>query len=377
MRKEFFVAVLTLSVIFSLSGCKNADVSLEGTGGVSLVYSRSMELEHADRFSVDFYENGYSMIQIEDGDTFLAVPENAPVPDGLDDDVSVLRLPIDNIYLAATSAMDLFRAADGLGSIRFSGTETSGWYIEEAKKAMETGDILYAGKYSAPDYELLYSGGCGLAIESTMIYHNPEVKEQLEKLGIPVLVERSSYESDPLGRMEWIKLYGVLIGKEEEAAKAYEDEISRLKNVARQQSTGKTVAFFSVNTNGSVTVRKSGDYVSKLIEAAGGRYIFENLGENENALSTVNMQLEDFYAGAKEADVLIYNSTIEGELGKLDELLEKCPVLSDFKAVREGNVWCTGKNLFQSTMGLGDMILDINAVLRDKGTDLTYLHRLS
>ena len=73
---------------------------------------------------------------------------------------------------------------------------------------MEDGRMLYAGKYNAPDYERILSGSCDLAVESTMIYHSPEVKEQLERLGIPVLVERSSYERHPLGRMEWLKLYG-------------------------------------------------------------------------------------------------------------------------------------------------------------------------
>lgn len=62
--------------------------------------------------------------------------------------------------------------------------------------------------YSAPDYELILSKNCDLAIESTMIYHKPEVKEKLEQFGIPVLVEHSSYESHPLGRTEWLKLYG-------------------------------------------------------------------------------------------------------------------------------------------------------------------------
>ena len=76
---------------------------------------------------------------------------------------------------------------------------------------MEDGRMLYAGKYNAPDYERILSGSCDLAVESTMIYHSPEVKEQLERLGIPVLVERSSYERHPLGRMEWLKLYGVLL----------------------------------------------------------------------------------------------------------------------------------------------------------------------
>ena len=128
---------------------------------------------------------------------------------------------LDNIYLVATSAMDLFCALDGLDSISLSGTNADGWYIDEAKKALEDGSISFAGKYSAPDYELILSKNCDLAIESTMIYHKPEVKEKLEQFGIPVLVEHSSYESHPLGRTEWLKLYGVLLGKEELADKLF------------------------------------------------------------------------------------------------------------------------------------------------------------
>ena len=89
--------------------------------------------------------------------------------------------------------MDLFLALDALDSITLSGTRAEGWHLEEAKAAMEAGHIAYAGKYSAPDYEQILAADCGLAIENTMIYHTPEVKEQLERFGIPVLVERSSY----------------------------------------------------------------------------------------------------------------------------------------------------------------------------------------
>ena len=83
---------------------------------------------------------------------------------------------------------------------------------QEAKDAMEQKKMIYAGKYNAPDYELILNVGCALAIESTMIHHNPEVQEKLEQFGIPVMVERSSYEADPLRRMEWITLYGELTG---------------------------------------------------------------------------------------------------------------------------------------------------------------------
>ena len=344
-----------------------------------LTYESSLDLTYAQQFSVDYYEGGYALINITDSGEFLVVPEDAKVPEGLPSDITVLQQPLDHIYLVATSAMDLFRAIDAIGNIRLSGTDTDGWYIEEAKEAMENGDMIYAGKYSAPDYETILAEDCDLAVESTMIYHSPEVKEKLESFGIPVLVERSSYESHPLGRTEWMKLYAVLLGKEDLAQKFFEDQEEALSEVTGQENTGKTVAFFYINSNGIVNVRKSSDYVPKMIEMAGGKYVFSDLGSDEDtALSTVNMQMEDFYAGAKDADYIIYNSTIDGELKTLDELLTKSPLLSDFKAVKEGHVWCTGKNLFQETTGLGTMITDMHRIFTEEDVpdELTYMHRL-
>ena len=169
-----------------------------------------------------------------------------------------------------------------------------------------------------------------------MIYHTPEVKEQLEKFGVPVLVERSSYESDPLARMEWVKLYGVLLGKTDEAEQVFDDAVQRIAPLENESATGKTVAFFSITSNN---------------------------------LATVNISLEDFYAGAKDADVLIYNSTIEGEIRTMDELIAKCPLLAQFKAVQQGNVWCTAQSLFQQSMEMPDLILDMNKVFTEGTPD--------
>ena len=378
-RHGMAAAILSLAVL--LAACSPASEPVSGEPSAvswdSLTVESGLDLQYADQFTVDYYTGGYALIHIVDGNDYLVVPENNPVPDGLADTTVVLTQPLDHIYLVATSAMDLFCALDGIGSIRLSGTDERGWYIDEAKAAMQNGAMLYAGKYSAPDYELIYAEQCDLAVESTMIYHSPEVKEQLERLGVPVLVERSSYESSPLGRMEWLKLYGVLLNREEAAEAIYQQALDSLRPVIEQENTGKAVVFFYINSNGSANVRKSNDYVAKMIEMAGGTYIFSDLG-NDNALSTMNMQMEMFYTGAKDADVIIYNSTIDGELHSIDELLAKSPLLADFKAVRNGDVWCTGQNLFQSTMGLGDMILDIHAVLTEEAPEpLTYLHRLT
>lgn len=338
-----------------------------------------MELLYANQFSVDFYDNGYEQIQVQNDGTYLVVPEGAPVPKDVPDSVTILQKPLDHVYLAATSAMDLIAALGRTERITLSGTKESGWYVEAAKEAMEAGTLTYAGKYSAPDYEKILSSDCDLALESTMIYHTPDVKEQLEQLKIPVFVERSSYEEHPLGRMEWIRLYGVLFDEEEKAEQIFRENMEALDEVLAEESTGKTAAFFYITSNGAVNVRKPGDYVAKMIGLAGGSYVPQSASEDENALSTMNMQMETFYAEAKDADILIYNSTIDGELETLDQLLAKSPLLADFKAVKAGNVWCTGKNMFQETMGLGRMILDLHTIFSEEQPteeSLHYLHRL-
>lgn len=341
--------------------------------------ARSLELTYATGFSVDYDGEGRAWIHIPESGEYVVVPEGTEIPADVGKNVTVIRRNPENVYLAATSAMDLICALGSEEQVTLSGTDTDGWYIEEAREAMETGAMSYAGRYNAPDYEKILGEGCELAVESTMIFHSPEVKEQLERLGIPVLVERSSYESHPLGRMEWIKLYGVLFGKEELAERLFQEQTAGLENTAEPGDSGKTAAFFYINAAGSVNVRRSGDYVARMMGMAGGTYVPEETGETENALSTMNMQMESFYAGAKDADILIYNSAVDQEPENLEELLEKSSLLEDFRAVKEGNVWCTGKNLFQETMGLGDLLRDFRLLFESSDPDpsrMTYLKRL-
>lgn len=343
-----------------------------------LIYESSMELEYAENFSVDYYKGGYTLLTTTiDGERFLVIPEGANVPKGLDEDIAVLQRPIANLYLVASSVMDMFCELDGLDSITLSGQKEDGWYIEGAKEAMANGDIVYAGKYNKPDYELIVSADCSLAIENMMISHSPEVIEKLEDFGIPVMIEYSSYESHPLGRVEWIKFFGALLGKEEEAERIFDEQVEILEQVTSEEKTGKTVAFFYITSNNLVQVRQSSDYVPKMIELAGGTYIFEKLGDPETKRSTMNMQLEEFYDGAKDADFIIYNSSIDGGVSSIEELLDKCQFLEDFKAVQEGNVWCTTNDMYQQSMSIGYLIEDIHAMLKGAGEEeMQYLFHL-
>lgn len=201
-------ALLVLPALL-LAGCaaKGAEPAAAG-----LTVTGHYPLEYAEQFTIDECAGGYSLVTIGE-ERYLVVPEDAPLPTGLEQDLTILQQPIENIYLVSTSVMDPIISIGALDSIALSGTQADGWYLRDAREAMENGKIAYAGRYSTPDYETILTADCGLAIENTMIYHTPEVKEQLERFGIPVLVERSSYEENPLARMEWVKLYGLLLGK--------------------------------------------------------------------------------------------------------------------------------------------------------------------
>ena len=343
----------------------------------TLVYEKTMELKYAENFQVDYYEGGYTMLLLPMEHTkFLVVPEGMEEPSGLEKDIIVLNRPIQNLYVVASSVMDMFQELDSLDTIAFSGQKEENWYIEGAKKAMQEGKMQYAGKYNQPDYERIVSGNCSLAIENMMISHAPEVKEKLNEFGIPVMIERSSYETHPLGRVEWVKFFGALLGKEKEAEQIFQKQEEILKKVTGEEKTGKTVAFFFVTSNGMIQVRQSNDYIPKMIELAGGTYVFSDLGEDSTKRSTINMQVEEFYNGAKDADFLIYNSSIDGGVKNLEQLLEKCDVLKDFKAVKEENVWCTTNNMYQQSLSIGYLMEDIYKMLREKESKMQYLYPL-
>ena len=363
-------------VLLSLLVCLNPTAGAQS----DWVWEGEMELEYAACFRVDYYQGGYKLITLLDGSRFLTVPEGAPVPEDAPKDAAVLRQPIENIYLAATSAMCLFDALDRLDAIALSGSRAESWYVENARIAMEEGRILFGGKYSQPDYELLLSSHTTLAVESMMIGHASDVNRKLQELGIAVLMDQSSMEEHPLGRTEWMKLYAALLDEEEKAEALFREQARFFEELSQQEASQTTVAFFHISSAGYAVVRKSGDYVTKMLELAGGKYVFENLGDPETRTSTVNLEMERFYQAARDADCIIYNSTIGGELGTLEELLEKSPLLADFRAVKNGNVWCTQKNMYQETTQLGQMIQSFQRILSGQAEELTelpFLYRLS
>lgn len=327
-------------------------------------------------------------------------------------DLTVLQQPLTTTYVAASAVMAPLCDLGAVSQIRFSGLREEGWYVDEARTAMKKGSMLFAGKYSEPDYETLLREGCDLALESTMIYRSPEVIEKLSALGIPVYIDYSSYEQHVLGRLEWIRVYGALFGHEEKAQQWYASERDRIRAIQKDAETssgeasqsGKsteksetktsrnskneassigsssgragtdttadlrpTVVYFYVNSSGQIQVRQPHDYIPELLELAGARYLAPDMkGLSGSRKSNVTVSLEDFYSSCRDADYLIYSATLDRPLSSIRELLGKNALFADFKAVKEGHVYTTDKDFYQLSDRMADFAEDVRQMLQDQ-----------
>ena len=367
---------LGLLAPLALAGCSTDED--DGTSLTALGEPTPVTLSHATQFTLDAYEGGYRLATLASGDRLLVVPEGAEPPAGLPDDVAVVRQPLSNVYLVSTGMICLVDAISALDAVGVSSVRAEDSPVEAFTERLEDGTVAYGGLYREPDYELIAATGCPLAIENTNIDHVPEVRAKLEELGVTVLMEQSSREEDMLGRLEWIKLMGAVFGREDEAAEVFDDVAARVEAAAAEGPLGRTVAFFYINEDGAAVTRRDGDYFCQMIEAAGGEYVsFAEEGAADSSPTTITVEMERFYEGARDADVIVYNGTIDEGVTSLEALVEKNSLLADFRAVREGNVWTCDSNLYQQMTSMADIIYDLRVALAGTDGPTTFVWRLA
>ena len=423
------------------SGTTDADGSVLWSAAPEIDGLRFISSEKndvAEYFRLSIYEDAsgatYQLLETAGGlRRYLIVPADAQVPDQKNGhftaraseansankekkgdalELTVLQQPLTTTYVAASAVMAPLCDLGAVRQIRFSGLREEGWYVDEARAAMKEGTMLFAGKYSEPDYETLLREGCDLALESTMIYRAPEVTEKLNALGIPVYIDYSSYEPHVLGRLEWVRVYGALFGHEEKAQQWYASERDRIraiqkdaeksieksetiiskdsknKSSATQVSSGSagtdtiadqrpTVVYFYVNASGQIQVRQPNDYIPELLELAGARYLAPDMsGLSGSRKSNVTVSMEDFYSSCRDADYLIYSATLDRPLSSIQELLGKNALFADFKAVKEGHVYTTDKDFYQLSDRMADFAEDVSRMLQGQG-DMHFLKQVS
>ena len=164
---------------------------------------------------------------------YLIVPDGIDLPAGLDKKAIIIRLPKESVYVSSEIAAADLESLGLLDLIKATGVTEDNCKNETLKALLQEKKTVSAGTLTDLNYTELLKAKVDLAIgagdelfskkaengKTAKDYQEQytKISERLALLDIPLLIDRSADEKDPKGQEEWLKLYGVLFGKEEEA----------------------------------------------------------------------------------------------------------------------------------------------------------------
>ncbi len=394
------LAVLAMSTLL-FAACDKKENEQQG---ITVAYSQltstgKEENTFAELFSIehlkDDNEKAYSKIEVFDKEkkldtSWLLLPEGVDKVSGAPAGVNIMTFrDRQNIMVSSASTMALINAMDALSKVPMTTADTT-WRIQEIKDAIDKGTVKEVGKYSKPDYEQIISIGAEkhvtFAVFSTMLDSVPDVYDQLTKTcNLRIMRDQSSYESHPLGRTEWIKIYGEIFDMRDKSDAVFNGQVEILNETTSKinvpEAERKTVLiFYTTSTKDTFYVRNAADYVTELVNLGGGKQVAE-IGPGKSG--NTKMTQEWFIQECSQADYVLYNWT-SGASGVKDESLQGLidarlgDWFKDFKAYKEGNVWRTSNDFYQKMDKMGEMVADIYKMLYGENVSdtLTYVNRL-
>ncbi|MCL2283560.1 MAG: ABC transporter substrate-binding protein, partial [Fibromonadales bacterium] len=115
---------------------------------------------------------------------------------------------------------------------------------------------------------------------------------RLKTAGIPAVLTAEWMESHPITRFEWIKVFGILFGKEKEADSLFAETLKKYNNLAElAQSATKKPLVLTGYPQGSEWLAGGGNsYFAKFLRDAGAQYIWEALAGSASGTLTMNIE---------------------------------------------------------------------------------------
>lgn len=340
---------------------------VEETTGLAIV--ERVKMDYAKSLKITKLADGYVYVEMLDGaENVLLVPKDKDFLD-LDPEIKQVSYPVERIGAFSTTHVALLRAIDQLDKISCVNNKIDDWYIEEVPKLMEEGKIAFVGNRFEVDYELLQKENPDVILNSGSSSEKEEkLRAKLDDLGLTNIGISQHVENDPRGRIEWIKLFGILVNAEDKAEAYLADQYSRIDKIIEESKniTDKvTIANFRVKDDGFV-VKRSDDYSVKMLDLAGGLYGFDGLVET--GTGTYMITTEEFYKNAENVDLLIHEN-MGAFIDSIDKITQYGDFLEDLKAIKEGRIYTTKKNYWQEMDKTAEMIEEISLMIKDQAPD--------
>ena len=333
------ILILCISLLFL--SCKNEEKN--EVDSTSQEIGESLKIENAHGFTISKY-NGYKILTITDpwpnaekSFKYLLVEDESKVPSTIEFDKKI-NIPIKRIVLTSTThipsleALDETEALIGFPGLDYISSETTRALIAENK-------IVELGKNEAINTEILITLEPDLVI-GFAIDGNNKTYNTIEKSGIPVIFNGDWTEESPMGKAEWIKFFGALFDKSEEAEEIY-DDIAKNYKEAKQlaQSVDETPLVIAGSMyKDSWFVPYGNSWQAQFIKDANAAYIYKDTeGSGSKALS-----FESVLNDAQNADFWV----APGQFQSYKQLYETSQHYKQFKAVHNKKVFT-----YSNTMG--------------------------
>lgn len=360
MKKNLFkklgVGMLALMLTVLVMGCANNGKTTSESGNDML------KLDYSTAFSVEYLDNDIKKLTDADGRILMMIPTGKTVPEEYQDADVIIEGELDRVMLASATQGCMMRALDAVDFIKAVTTKQESWTIAEISDAMKAGTITFVGDNKAPDYEMIKSLDPELVFVYSGDYGLQDMMVKFDELGINYVVCNEYTEEDPRGRMEWIKFYAAFFDKEDQAITFFNEAMKTIETtIKKAEKTEKPKVAWAMVSSGKVYIAENDSYVGKMIEMSGGDYVCKDMAAGSGGIT-----LEEFYATAKDADILIYSS-LEQYSPTLDSVVSQSPILANLKAVQDGQVWCLGEDFYQSIDKPDEVISDLFAIFHGDG----------
>ena len=214
---------------------------------------------------------------------------------------------------------------------------------EKTRILIDKGAVKNVGQNEKLNIEQLIELAPDLIVTFGVDNNNPML-DNLKKSGLNVMIQADWMEQSPLGKAEWIKLYGALFGKEEKAKELFDkivESYNQAKKLVAEKPSTTNVLYGSMYED-VWYVAKGNSWVAQFMKDAKSNYLWADLkGTGSQGLS-----FEKVLDKAKTAHVWI----VSGSFLTLAELQKANPHYSEFDAFKNKSIY-TLESKFGATGG--------------------------
>ncbi|MDG2433876.1 ABC transporter substrate-binding protein [Flavobacterium sp.] len=346
--KIYSYRILFVFVFFTLTACKKTEKSDSKTNSIS-----KNEIEYATSLAI-YKQNGYSIVKVvnpwpnaEKDFTYILKEKNATVPDSLQK-YNTIQVPLQSIVVTSTTIIPYLEML-GVENKLVGFPHTDFISSVKTRKLIDNGTVKNVGQNEKLNMEMLIDSSPELIVTFVIDNNNPTL-DNLTKSGLKVLIQADWMEQSPLGKAEWIKLYGALFGKEKEAKTQYDAIVKNYKDALAVVATKKptaTVLYGSMYQD-QWYVAKANSWVAQFLKDAKANYLWSNVP----GTGSIGLSFEQVLEKAKTAKYWIAS----GPYKTVTELNAINPHYSQFDAFKtkqvytfEGKLGATGGTIYYET----------------------------